>query len=586
VDHSIEMPLRRPSAPSTFIRSLAIFLISLTAALSNPASAQTGYTGIFGGGPFYKNAAANITEIENSGFSEAIVWSVEVNSVGDLNFNGEFPLTSGGVYVGNQSYPNFASDMALLKQGTVKRVTFSIGSSNVGDWQDITALVNAQGVGPTSILYKDFQALKTAIPALDALDFDDENSFNSPTTIQFGVMLGQLGYHVMPDAFDDSSYWTNVVTQINTQLPGTVDGVHLQAYAGGSGNNPCQGWNFGSVPVFPGLWDQDDTPSQVQTIMTGWHDQCGIIGGFMWLYDDFVGNGLAAQYAAAINNAVTSTGFTLTAPASVFLNQSSTASATVTIKDIGGFTGKVTLAVSGLPKGVRATVTGQGNTRKVALNAISSAATGYAPITVTGTSGTITETATFTLAVSAAAGTTGAGTQVDLASEFNLDGIYTDGSTYTTGGLDGQGYSYSSNLLTASRVFTGTLLTFGPANAPDAVAGKGQRILLPSGEFSGLELLATAINGNQAAQTFTVTYTDGTTSKFTQSLSDWFTPQKYPHESEGVIMAYRNSDNGTKDNRTFNLYEYRFVLNKAKTVESITLPNNANVVVLAATLLQ
>src|SRR3984957_20176815 len=579
------MPLRRPSAPSTFIRSLAIFLISLTAALSNPASAQTGYTGIFGGGPFYKNAAANITEIENSGFTEAIVWSVEVNSVGDLNFNGEFPLTSGGVYVGNQSYPNFAADMALLKQGTVKRVTFSIGSSNVGDWQDITALVKAQGVGPTSILYKDFQALKTAIPALDALDFDDENSFNSPTTIQFGVMLGQLGYHVMPDAFDDASYWTNVVTQINTQLPGTVDGVHLQAYAGGSGNNPCQGWNFGSVPVFPGLWDQDDTPSQVQTIMTGWHDQCGIVGGFMWLYDDFVGNGLAAQYAAAINNAVTSTGFTLTAPTSVFLNQSSTASAAITIKDIGGFTGKVTLAVSGLPKGVRATVAGQGNTRKVALTAISSAATGYAPITVTGTSGTITETATFTLAVSAAAGTTGAGTQVDLASDFNLDGIYTDGSTYTTGGLDGQGYSYSSNLLTASRVFTGTLLTFGPANAPDAVAGKGQKIVLPSGEFSGLELRATAINGNQAAQTFTVTYTDGTTSKFTQSLSDWFTPQKYPHESEGVIMAYRNSANGAKDNRTFNLYEYRFVLNKTKTVESITLPNNASVVVLAATLL-
>jgi len=26
------------------------------------ASAQTGFTGIFGGGPFYKNAANNITE--------------------------------------------------------------------------------------------------------------------------------------------------------------------------------------------------------------------------------------------------------------------------------------------------------------------------------------------------------------------------------------------------------------------------------------------------------------------------------------------------------------------------------------------
>ena len=111
--------------------------------------------------------------------------------------------------------------------------------------------MNTQGVGPTSILYKDFAALKAAIPALDAIDFDDENSYNSPTTIQFGVMLGQLGYHVMPDPYVNASYWTNVVSQINTQLPGTVDGVHLQAYAGGAGNNPCVGWNFGRFRFFP-----------------------------------------------------------------------------------------------------------------------------------------------------------------------------------------------------------------------------------------------------------------------------------------------------------------------------------------------
>jgi hypothetical protein len=36
-----------------------------------------------------------------------------------------------------------------------------------------------------------------------------------------------------------------------------------------------------------------------------------INGGFLWLYDDIVGTGLAAQYAAAINNAVSSQGFTL-----------------------------------------------------------------------------------------------------------------------------------------------------------------------------------------------------------------------------------------------------------------------------------
>ena len=554
---------------------LGIFLFVLIAIAfsGHSAFAQTGYTGIFGGGPFYKNASANITEIENSGFSEAIVWSVEVSTTGDLNFNGEFPLTSGGVYVGNEYYPDFPGDMAQLKLGTVKRVTFSIGSSNYGDWENITNLVNAQGTGPTSILYQDFQALKAAIPALDAIDFDDENSFNSPTTISFGVMLGNLGYHVMPDAFDQSSYWTNVVSQINTQLPGTSDGVHLQAYAGGAGNNPCVGWNFGAVPVFPGLWDQDDTPSQVQTTMTGWHNQCGIIGGFMWLYDDFVGTGLAAQYASAINTAVGAPGFTLAGPASVFVNQSSTANAAITITDVNGFTGTVTLTVSGLPKGVTASV-----------KASASATTGFSTLTITGTSGSTTEILSLSLAVSAAVGTKGTGTEVNLTSEFNLYGIYTDGSTYSTGGLDGGGYSYSAKLLTTSRVFNGTLFTFGPANELDAVGCSGQTVTLTSGKYSALMLLATGIEGNQASETLTVKYTDGTSTKFTQSFSDWYTPQKYTGESEGVAMAYRNFDNGTKDERTFNLYAYTFALNPAKTVKSVTLPSDSHVVVLAATL--
>jgi hypothetical protein len=578
----------RHAAIVAIVRGATIFLLLLLAVAltGEAASAQSGFTGIFGGGPFYKNAANNITEIEHSGFTEAIVWSVEVNSTGDLNFNGEFPLTSNGVYIGAETHPDFAANMALLKQGTVKRITFSIGSSNFGDWQDITNLVNTQGTGPSSILYKDFQALKAAIPALDAIDFDDENSFDSSTTISFGVMLGQLGYHVAPDAFDDSGYWTNVVSQINSQLPGTVDGVHLQAYAGGSGNNPCVGWNFGTVPVWPGLWDLDDTPSQVQSMMTGWNSQCGINGGFMWLYDDFVGNGLAAQYASAINDAVSSSGFTLSGPGNVFLNQNSTANAAIVITDLNGFTGQVNLTVSGLPKGVQATVEGQSNKRKVIFKASPSAGTGFAPVTVTGTSGSITQTLSLTLAVSAALGKTGVGLELDLSSEFSLNGIYQDGTTYSTGGLDGAGYSYSGNLLTPSRVFNGVRFDFGAANVADAVACSGQSISMPAGRFSSLMLLATAVEGNQTSLPLTVNYTDGTSSQFVQSFSDWFTPQKYPREFEGVAMAYRNFDDGTKDPRTFSLYAYAFALNPKKMVLSIGLPNNPKVVVLGATLLR
>ena len=102
--------------------------------------------------------------------------------------------------------------------------------------------MDSQGTGPNSILYKDFAALKAAIPALDAIDFDDENSFDTASTVAFGIMLG---LKVVPDAFDNNTYWENAVSQINITAPGTADGVHLQAYAGGAGNNPCEGWKAG-----------------------------------------------------------------------------------------------------------------------------------------------------------------------------------------------------------------------------------------------------------------------------------------------------------------------------------------------------
>ncbi|HEY1582518.1 MAG TPA: hypothetical protein VGF73_05425, partial [Chthoniobacterales bacterium] len=569
------MQTRRLTLHSILARAAACAFLVAGVGVAGNAFAQAGFTGIFGGGPFYINATNNIAEIENSGFTEAVVWNIEVKTNGDLNFNGEFPLVSNGVYTGAATHPDFAGNMALLKQGTIQRITFSIGSSNVGDWQDVKSLVNSQGTGMDSILYKNFAALKAAIPALDALDFDDENSFDSASTIAFGVMLGQLGYKVNPDAFDNSSYWQNVVTQINNQLPGTVDGVHLQAYAGGSGNNPCVGWDFGDVPVWPGLWDLFDTPAQVQSVMSGWNTQCGITGGFMWLYDDFVGNGLAAQYASAINNAVASSGFTLSGPASLFLNQNGTANALITITDFGGFTGDVTLSLSKLPKGVRATIKGQGNRGKIQFRATAKAVTGITTVTVTGTSDDIVQTFSFPLAVNAALGSVGSGTEVDLSSVFNLNGIYEDGMTYSTGGLDGGGFSYSANLLSPSRVFNGVLFGFGPADQLDAVGCAGQSVTLPAGQYSTLMLMGTGIQGNQATQTFTVHYTDGTSTPVVQSLSDWFTPQNYPSEFGGVAMAYRNSANGTKDARTFNLYAYQLALNPAKTVQSISLPNNA-----------
>jgi hypothetical protein len=171
---------------------------------------------------------------------------------------------------------------------------------------------------------------------------------------------------------------------------------------------------------------------------------------------------------------------------------------------------------------------------------------------------------------------------VDLSPSYNVSGIAADNLPFTGGGLDAGGRSYSGLLLGASQTVSGTLFGLGPMGFADAVSG--QTVTLPAGKFSSLNMLATGLNGNQTGQKFTVTYSDGSTAVFTQNMSDWFTPQNYSGESRAVPMNYRDNSTGTTDGEAFNLYGYSFTLNSAKTVKSITLPVNRNVVVLAITM--
>ncbi len=169
---------------------------------------------------------------------------------------------------------------------------------------------------------------------------------------------------------------------------------------------------------------------------------------------------------------------------------------------------------------------------------------------------------------------------VSLSTADNLIAIGNIGTTVSgTGGIDGQGNVYAESLLGTSLTWSGSTFTLGTANVADAASGG--TITLPAGSYSSVNLLATAVGGNQPNQSFVVTYTDGTTTNITQSLSDWFTPQSYAGESIASTMAYRITASGATDNRAFYLYGYSLAISSAKTVQSITLPKNANVAVLA-----
>jgi hypothetical protein len=169
---------------------------------------------------------------------------------------------------------------------------------------------------------------------------------------------------------------------------------------------------------------------------------------------------------------------------------------------------------------------------------------------------------------------------VSLAAAYNVYGIDKDGSAYTHGGFDTKGYTYSATQLGSTVTWSGITFNLGSAGAADGVSSS--TIALPAGNFTTLNLLAAGFLGNQPNQVFVVTYTDGSTTTITQSVSDWFTPQNYPGESRAVTMTYVLTPTDAPRPGRYYLYGYSFAINSAKTVKSLALPNNRHVVVLAA----
>ena len=300
----------------TFSRALPAFIALALAAIAPTAAAAE--SAIFGGGPFYSGGQTVINDLRNSGFTTVFLWSVHIEANGDLVYN-DIPIVKNGAYMGADA--DWPARLASLKTAptSVKRVEVSIGAWGVPDFERMANLANGTaagcgttivcGTGSTSILYRNFQALKTATGA-DAVNFDDESHYNVADTTKFGQMLVGLGYKITFAPYTNTSFWRGV----KDNLGSSVDRIYLQVYDGGAGNDPAS-WNTAmGMTVMPGLWTKHgtgctagDSPTQVQTRMAGWKTSAGISGGFLWLYDDIQkcwAQGTTAQYAAAINNAV------------------------------------------------------------------------------------------------------------------------------------------------------------------------------------------------------------------------------------------------------------------------------------------
>ena len=171
-------------------------------------------------------------------------------------------------------------------------------------------------------------------------------------------------------------------------------------------------------------------------------------------------------------------------------------------------------------------------------------------------------------------------------------GITTNGTVTSGGGFDGAGNTYSWTALgdtsSGGALVGNTLISGGLAfhvnpNQPDFVWAAGQDIEA-TGSGNVLTLAAAAVNGSQASQHLTLKFTDGSSTTWTQSFSDWCSPQYYDNESILSTQSYRNTASGGTNDTTNYIYSYGYTLPEGKTLESITLPHNANVRILGAVL--
>ena len=165
------------------------------------------------------------------------------------------------------------------------------------------------------------------------------------------------------------------------------------------------------------------------------------------------------------------------------------------------------------------------------------------------------------------------------ASSLDNAGITNDNQQFT-GGLDGNGASYSEQALTAAGLAPGTLVKSGDLqyqwpNAapgqPDNVLAGGQTISVPPvAGATELGIMGTATNGETTAPVV-ITYTDGTTQPATLDFADWADGSPASGTTTVATMPYDNNAAGSPQQGDTSVFSTEIDLQPGKTVASVTL---------------
>ena len=265
-------------------------LTLLTLFLALDAFGQIG-SSIYVGGHIRRARPSTITKLRDSGFNNVILFNVNVEENGDLttDVGGEAggTICSNGEYVFGTVQPYYVNDVKLLKTEPtgISRIEICIGGWGNQSYRRIKSLIASQGTGTNSILYKNFKALKEAIPEIDAVNNDEEDIYDVSSAVKFHTMMYDLGYKTSLAPYTNKNYWQSLATQLNNARPGACDLVLIQCYDGGAYNNPND-WHIGDIPLHAGRTNYQSSMEESIAQMQTWRDQDNVTGGFVWVYND------------------------------------------------------------------------------------------------------------------------------------------------------------------------------------------------------------------------------------------------------------------------------------------------------------
>lgn len=288
-------------------RKLALMALLATMGC-NDICAQSG---IYACGHIRRTRTTAFDKLRNSGYTHVILFNVDVQADGtlttDYDWNNRRAAEAGGIicqngkYVFDQYQPDYAGDVKSLLQAptSVQRIEICIGGWGNGAYGHIREAIAKYGTGENSVLYKNFKALKEAIPEIVAVNNDQEQDYDVASAVKFHVMMADLGYKTTIAPYMNMSYWKNLVRQLNQQREGACDLVYLQTYGGGAGNNPAN-WDFGDIPMWVGFdCEASSDIKAMQQKFGEWAKNPKVVGGFFWNYNNENRN--VNEWATAVN---------------------------------------------------------------------------------------------------------------------------------------------------------------------------------------------------------------------------------------------------------------------------------------------